>query len=157
MTQSAVTLTAMVNISERTPSKISRWKSPMGQSPEETRLTLPRDFPSWGARKVLHSPRTECGDTWDMVSESFKLLVGVGGSHRPLCFLCSKVPTLRRKAGAQTHPVPKDFKCCEQFLSGNNENTVNIQGPRYQPVGNLAGYHLMNSSLRPTVLNSIFP
>lgn len=45
MTHSAVTLTAMLNVSERTPSKISRWKSPMGQSPEETWLKLPKDFP----------------------------------------------------------------------------------------------------------------
>lgn len=67
--------------------------------------------------------------------------MGVGGSHRPLCFLYSKVLAFRRKAGVQTHPVPKGFKYCEQFLSGNNGSTLNIQGPRYQAVGNLAGFN----------------
>lgn len=60
--------------------------------------------------------------------------MGVSVSHRPLCFLCSKVPALRRKAGVQTHPIAKGFKDCELFLSGNSKNTLNIQGPRRQPV-----------------------
>lgn len=80
------------------------------------------------------------------------MLVGVGGSHRPLCFLCSKVPAHRRKAGVQTHPIAKGFKDCELFLSGNSKDTLNIQGPRRQPVANRAGYYLMNSCLRLTVL-----
>lgn len=38
MTHCVVTPTALVNVKESVPGNISRWKSPMGQSPEEARL-----------------------------------------------------------------------------------------------------------------------
>lgn len=45
MTHSAVTLTAMLNVSERTPSKISRWKSPMGAKSRRNLAQASKRFP----------------------------------------------------------------------------------------------------------------
>lgn len=106
--------------------------------------------------KQFLPPSTECGNIWDVVSQSLTLLVGAGESLRPLCFMCSKVLELRKKAGVLTRPVPKGFKSCEPFLSGYNENAPNIQGPRCQPMANFVGHHL-NSSLVTAVLNTVFP
>lgn len=136
MTHCVVTPIALVNVKESIPGNISRRKSPMGQSPEEARLL--GEVPG----KKFLPPSTECGNIWDVVSQSLTLLVGAGESLRPLCFVCSKVLELRKKAGVLTHPVPKGFKSCEPFLSGYNKNAPNIQSPRCQPMANLVGHHL---------------
>ena len=134
MTHCVVTPTAMVNVKESIPGNISRWKSLMGQSAEEALREVP-------GKQFLPS-NTECGNIWDVVSQSLTLLVEAGESLRPLCFVCSKVLELRKKAGVLTRPVPKGFKSCEPFLSGYNENAPSIQGPRCQPMANLVGHHL---------------
>lgn len=134
MTHRVVTPTAMVNVKESITGNISR----MSHGTKSRRSQALREVPG----KQFLPPSTECGNIWDVVSQSLTLLVGAGESLRPLCFMCSKVLELRKKAGVLTRPVLKGFKSCEPFLSGYNENAPNIQGPRCQLMANLVGHHL---------------